>query len=259
MKKYYQYFGLVLIMVFSFYYTEKIASLVLNKNPLMQEINAKKASYEIKSTDAIIFGNYIIPGLNGLAVNSKESFYKMQDLNTFNSYYLVYKQVKPHISLENNKDKIITQGNSKLKKVSLILENENNLSSYLKGNNIKASLLTTFNNYQKDNYFEVINNDLDNFKELENSLNLNKENKSICVINSPNLSIWQKYHHYLVEPKLVLNNLNYAEIKNNLSNGSIILIKDNTKLNDLKMLIKEIKYKGLEIVYLSEIISEEYS
>ena len=36
MRKYYQYLGLALIMVFSFYYTEKIALIVLNKNPLMQ-------------------------------------------------------------------------------------------------------------------------------------------------------------------------------------------------------------------------------
>ena len=38
MKKYYGYFGLALIMVFSFYYTEQISTLVLNKNPLMMTI-----------------------------------------------------------------------------------------------------------------------------------------------------------------------------------------------------------------------------
>ena len=44
MRKYYQYFGLALIMIFSFYYTEKIALIVLNKNPLMQSIEEQKES-----------------------------------------------------------------------------------------------------------------------------------------------------------------------------------------------------------------------
>ena len=258
MKKYYQYFSLALIMVFSFYYTEKIANIVLNKNPLMQEINASKNKYEIQSVNATIDGNYIIPGLNGLEVNTKESFYKMQDINTFNSYYLVYKQVKPNISLQDNKDKIIRNGNPKLKKVSLILETENDISNYLKTNNIPASVLINLNNYTPNNYFELINNDYNNFKELENNLNLHKENTNICVINSKNLDMCIKYHHYLVESTFSLDSTNISEIKSNLSSGSIILIKNTAKLSDLKMLIKEINFKGLEIVNLSQIISEEY-
>ena len=47
-------------MVFSFYYTEEIATLVLNKNPLMIKINNEKNNYNIKSVNAIIDGNYII-------------------------------------------------------------------------------------------------------------------------------------------------------------------------------------------------------
>ena len=244
-------------MVFSFYYTEQIANIVLNKNPLMQEITKSKDDYEVKSVDAVIEGEYIIPGVNGLEVNAKDSFYKMQGAQVFNSYYLVFEQVKPKISLEDNKDKIITKGNSKLKKVSLILESENEVSTYLKNNNIKASILSDLNNYKKNNYFEVINNDSDSFRELENNLNLNKENKNICVLNNSNKKICQKYHNYLVEPKLVLNSSNYLEVKKNIEAGSIILIKDNAKLEDVKMLVKEIKYKNLKMVYLSEVIKEE--
>lgn len=68
MRKYYQYLGLALIMVFSFYYTEKIALIVLNKNPLMQEINQEKVNYEEAFVNASIEGDYIIPGINGLLV-----------------------------------------------------------------------------------------------------------------------------------------------------------------------------------------------
>ena len=259
MKKTLKYLGLAVIMVFSFYYTEQIALIVLNKNPLMQEIKDHQSDYEIKSVNATIEGEYIIPGLNGIEINLKDSFYKMHELNVFNKYFLVFNQVKPQISLEKNKDKIITNANSKLNKVSLILETQNYISTYLKENNLKASLLVTKNTYQKNNYFEVINNDLKNFKELENTLNLNKENKNICVLNQELKSICKKYQNYLVEPKLILNSSNYIDIKKELKSGSIILISSKANLTDVKMLIKEINYKGLQIVPLSEIIKEEKS
>ena len=40
-----------------------------------------------------------------------------------------------------------------------------------------------------------------------------------------------------------------------IENGAIIC--KNANLNDVNLLLKEINYKNLEIVYLSEIISEE--
>ena len=257
MKKTFEYLGLAVIMVFSFYYTEQIASLVLNKNPLMQEIKSQQDNYELKSVNATIDGEYIIPGLNGIAINLKDSFYKMHELNVFNKYFLVFNQVKPDISLEDNKDKIIKEANPLLNKVSLILETQNNISTYLQENNIKASMLVTKDTYQKNSYFEALNNDLTNFKDLENNLNLNKENKNICLLNPDLKTICQKYKNYLVEPKLILNSTNYIDIKKELKSGSIILITSKANLIDVKMLIKEINYKGLQIVPLSEIIKEE--
>jgi len=158
MKKYYQYFGLALIMVFSFYYTEQIASIVLNKNPLMQTINEEADNYNTKYVNAEINNEYITPGLNGLEVNVKESFYKMQTGDVFNKYYLVFNQIKPDVSLEEHKDKIIKNGNLKQKKISLILETHNQVSDFLEASHIKASMLTTIESYKKNTFFEVINN-----------------------------------------------------------------------------------------------------
>ena len=257
MRKYYQYLGLALIMVFSFYYTEKIALIVLNKNPLMQEINQEKVNYEEAFVNASIEGDYIIPGINGLLVNARESFYNMQELEVFNQYYLVYEQVKPEISLEDNKDKIINKGNAKLKQMSLILEDTSSISEYLEENQYKADLLVDYASYQKGSYFEVINNDVEGFETLENSLNLNKENKYLCLVNQQNRELCLKKKHYLIEPTLTLNSTNYIDVKNKLESGSIILIDGDAKLSDIKLLLKEIKFKNYQIVYLSELISEE--
>ncbi len=244
-------------MLFSFYYTEQIATLVLNKNPLMIKINKEKENYNIKSVNAIIEGDYIIPGLNGLEVNARDSFYRMQNIDAFNEYFLVFNQIKPQISLNNHKDKIIKQGNKTQKKVSFILEENKELENYFINNNIKANILVKLDTYQKNNFLESINNDLTNFKALENNLNLNKENKNICVLNYELKDICKKYRNYLVEPTLTLTNNNLIEIKKDLQNGSIILLKNTAKLSDLKILIKEINFKNLSIVPLSELISEE--
>lgn len=256
MKKYYGYFGLALIMAFSFYYTDKISNIVLNKNPLMVTIKENMNDYNIKSVNAEIINNNIIPGINGLIVNPKESFYEMQKFDVFNDYYLVYDQKKPQITLEDNKDKYIISGNPSIRQISLVLETENSISDYLKENNIKASLLATIDTYQKNDYFEIINNDIKGFKALENNLNLDNINKHICVINDKNLSLCLKQKNYLIKPSLILNNNNLLDIKKNLKNGSIIVISKSATLSDITLLLKEIKYKDLNPVYLSEIISE---
>lgn len=257
MKKYYEYFGLALIMIFSFYYTDQIASIVLNKNPLMQTISDEAINYNVKSVNAEINGDYIIPGINGLQVNIKESFYNMQETAIFNKYFLIYDEIKPDISLDNNKDKIITKGNKKNKQVSFVFEAENKLTNYFKSKNFPASLLVTIDTYSKNNFFEQINNETESFKTLENTLNLNKENKHICVINSYNKDICLKNKMFLVEPELELTNYNILDIKKNIESGSIILVDKYATLDDLIVLIKEINYKDLSIVPLSKIISEK--
>ena len=121
----------------------------------------------------------------------------------------------------------------------------------------KASLLVDLETYQKNSYFEQINNEVDGFDSLENNLNLNKENKNICVVHDKNFDICLKKKKYLVEPTLTLNGTNYIDVKNHLDSGSIILIDESATPSDVRLLLKEIKYKNYQLVYLSEIVSEE--
>ena len=166
MKKYFEYFGLALIMVFSFYYTDKIAAIVLNKNPLMITIKKEAENYNVASVNAIIEGDFITPGINGLVVNAKESFLSMQELDKFNNYFLVFDQKKPDVSIDNHKDKIIKRGNRKLKQVAFILEAENEVSTYFSTNNLKAAMLFKLDTYKRNSGFLVINNEVEGFKSL---------------------------------------------------------------------------------------------
>ena len=69
-KKYFKYLGLFGLCMLSFYYTEKVALYVKNKNPVMKtlkEIQETKYVNYINST--IIDDIYIIPGLNGKEID----------------------------------------------------------------------------------------------------------------------------------------------------------------------------------------------
>jgi len=257
MKKIFKFFGVCAIMLFSFYYTEKIALYAQSQSPLMQSIKEAKDNLSVSSINAEVADEYIIPGINGLKVNVEESFSNMKSFNAFNSYYLIFDQVKPDISLENNKNKIIRQGNRRKRSISLILEKNESIEDYLKLNNIKSNILINLENFDNKESFEIINNELHDFNALETLLNKAQLNSHICLVNQGNKNKCLEKDYYLVENNKELNSSNIAMIKSNIESGDIILIKSSTKLDDLKLLINQIQYQDLSIVYLSELITEE--
>ena len=256
MKKFFQILGLVSILVFSFYYTDKIALLVEQKNPVLQEIKEKKESLKVKSVNATIVDDSIIPGISGSVVNVEKSFQKMRSLNAYNEYYLVYDEVKPVISLSDNKDKIIVSGNKRKNQVSLIIASDSNLINYFSA--YKVNLLVNKDNYFKTNQFELINNE--NNKKLFNQVNtlLDKDNlnKKLCILNDYNKKLCLENDNYLVKPSLKLTHSSIIKVKNSLENGSIILIDKSAKKEDIAILLKQIKFQDLEIVYLSQLLKE---
>lgn len=247
-------------MVFSFYYTDKIALMVQNNNPIMQKINEVKETNDVDYVNAIIDDDKIIPGKNGLSINIEKSFSVMKSFGAFNSYYLVYDQKKPDVSLEDNKDKIIYSGNLTNKNISLIVEYNENTISYLENNKIKSDVLVNKDNYMNINYLELINNDFNNYNEVEIILNRSKLNNNLCLVSDKsNLEFCKKRNKYLIDSDLILTNDNLISVKNSIKNGSIIIVKSETSLDNLKIIIDQAKFKGLNFVYLSKLISEENS
>ena len=102
MKNLFKHIGISSILLFSFYYTEKMSNVVINNSGLVMEINENIDQYNITAVSAIIDGNYIIPGINGSNVNVLKSYNNMKSLEAFNETYLVYDKVIPDISLKNN-------------------------------------------------------------------------------------------------------------------------------------------------------------
>lgn len=254
MKKSLKYLSLVIIMVFSFYYTNKAALLAKNTNPIMKSINECKEDLSVSSINATILDDYIIPGINGLEVNVDKSFNKMRPYHIFNKYYLIYDQVKPKISLEDNKDKIIINGNKNKKEISIIIEDNKMQKEILNSKNIDYDILTTLNNYGNDK--ERINNESSKYKELDNTLDKDNINTKICLIDSNiNIEYCKKNSYYLVKAKKITKS-NYISMKSMISNGSIIWISNELSKDELEIIIKYIQSKDLHFVYLSKLIDE---
>jgi len=259
MKKFYKIIGLTSIMLFSFYYTEKIAIIMQNKSPIMQSINEVADDYTVSATNATIEGNYITPGIFGRMINKTKSFVNMKSFGIFNEYYLVFDKIKPDISINNNIDKIIKKGNKEKKSVAFLLENNQEIINYLIENNIDASILVTEEDYNKNNFLEQINNDKEKYNNVESLLNKNNQNKNLCYIKNLSIEFCKKQKKYLVEESFSLNSQNIVEAKNSIESGAIILIKETANLEEFKLLIKEINFKGLKIVKLSNLIDENES
>lgn len=258
LKKYGKYIIFSLLVLLSFYTTNKTANLARSKDPLLKEIQNASKERKLDFVNAVIQDDYIIPGMYGSVVDELKSLSKMKEDDVFNSIYLVNQSIKPDISLSDNLDKIIIKGNSKKMQVSFIIDinSSREIKDYLVKNNIKASILTTKEHYSKDNYFEQINNDFDNYKALDKLLKKNKQNTNICILdsNNTNLNFCKQKKKYLVKPDLFLDKTNIIEVKAALSSGSIIYLKDITYLD---CLVEYIKSKDLNIVFLSELIKEK--
>ena len=257
MKNLFKYIGISSVLLFGFYYTEKMSNIVINNSSLVGKINENIDIYNIKAVSAEIDGIYITPGLNGSNVNVIKSYNNMKMLDTFNSYYLVYDKVLPEISLENNKSKIIKNGNKSKKSVSIIVNNNIDVIEYSKEKNINITRLIDINTYDKNASYEQINNELNNYNNVEKLLNNNNMNKNICYVNSNILDVCLDKEKYLVEATVSLNNYNLGNIKDNIQSGYIIYINDNVSLSDYKILVRQIYYQDLDIVSLSKLITEE--
>ena len=255
MNKYLRAFGLVTILCFTFYYTEHIAKFMRSKDPIYETIEEFAKDYQINSVNAIINGDMIIPGLVGREVNLEKSFRNMKNNGYFNEADFVYEEIKPIISLEENKDKIIQQGNSEKHAVSFILENAIH-SDYFEQMKIFYAILTTKEN-KNFNYLygTKINIDKNNYEETEKYLKSKKENNNLCYVSNSE-ELCQQNGKLRIKETYVLNNSNFLKKYRFVESGDIIFLSKNLSLSHLQILMQQIYFKGYDILPINTLISE---
>lgn len=230
----------------------------------MMEISSIKDEYEVMPVNAIIEDNTIVPGLKGRKIDLDKSYDEMRVGGVFREDALVYKDIYPSNTLSNNKDKYIIKGNNNKNKVALLyILNSNEFEALINLDNITLFIshnYLTINNINRLKNKEIYtygNNGIytDKVLTIDNAIiERASKNKSIyCLAKEKNkdiLEICNKKNMYVVLPNIIGN---YMEIKNNLSNGSIILLNN---LNNIQVITKYINSKGYEIVALSELLEE---
>ena len=110
MQKVYQVIGVMLLGLFSFFYTDKVIGFIRDTDPIMKTIKKTSKTYEVSPQNAKIKGDKIVPGVSGKKVDYKSSFSKMKRYGTYNESLTVFEEVSPTISIDDYYDKYISMG-----------------------------------------------------------------------------------------------------------------------------------------------------
>jgi hypothetical protein len=283
MKKFFETVGLISLIAFTFFYTEKTVNVVRQMDDIMIEINKVAPNYYKDAINAKIIENTIIPGVNGRKVDSDKSYFSIKKYGSFNAGLLEYTSIYPKVSIRNTYNKYVMGANPIKKTVSLIFIVEENddilpIINILTKNNIKA-------NFFIDGLWLERNNDLliDTMRDGHDIGNLSynmdysnsaylwmdtiikkigNQKSSYCYVTSDIKNVLDTcsiYHNYTIKPSIITKANPALEIKNKLVSGSIISMPVNDVIKDeLQTIINIIKSRGLGIVKISEHISENY-
>lgn len=277
LKKIFETIGLFSLVCFSFFYTSEISLVIKDNDDIYKQIKNIKEQYNIKPIDAKIEGNTIIPGVSGSVIDVDKSYKKMKKFNEFNDNLLVYKSIKPNISVNNVYDKYIISGNKNKSNVSLIFivndnDNINNILAILDENEVKANFFIESNWFEKNNdlitdlssrehIIGTLNSSDDNIRWLNSIIKrVSNQNDTYCYNDTEDnnfLDICNNNKSYTIKPNLIVKNNPLIEVKNNLESGSIISFDVNSTLEkQLPLILDYIDFKGLDMVSIERLIEE---
>ena len=242
----------LLILIFSFFYTDKVSEFVKEKDPIMIKIKKEKKKYENKPINAIIKGNTIIPGYNGKTVNIIKSYEKMKKLSSYSDSLYVFDYIYPTISVSYQYDKLIIQGNSLKKNISILVKIKD------------SSFLEKLKNYPEisiiiDNSFSMDEKEL---SKIENNI-IVLEAKNIfkdadyCYSITSFKAYCKDFEKYSIYPTFISHDIYYNTYQN-LENGKIFAysILNEKDLEKVFFLLSEIKNLGYKVVSIDTLIQE---
>lgn len=280
-KKVIEVIFVILLVLFSFYYTEKAIILLESNDPIMKEIKDKGKSREEDAINAKVEGDYLIPGYNGLIIDLETSFNKMKGYGSYNEALLVFEEVEPTISIDDYYDKYISSGNGISTNIALVFTVDDssytdNLLDILKEMNAVGTFFIdgkfTDNNTSfvsqamgNGNEVEVLSYDK-TYDELLFKASIDKiktltsTTPKYCYATYDNeevLNLCSKLSMHTIIPTLRLDSNIYSDAKGNLRSGSIISIKlTEENVKELKVLINYIEQRGFTLVTLDTLLNE---
>lgn len=280
-KKVIQVISVTLLMLFSFFYTNKSIELIRENDPIMKQIKETNTKYKVDPVNATIIGNKIIPGKSGKEIDYQKTYAKMKKYGTYNETLTVLKEIEPAVSVDDYYDKYIVQGNTERKNVSLVFKTDtiSNLLSILNILNQKNIPATFFvdgllleNNTslfesmtQNNHELEILSYD-NKYDEIyfDSALNylssITKREGKYCYAEYDQkevIELCSKLKLHTIIPTVKTTTMPYKEIKDKLYNSAIISLPLSTITEEqLPAIIDYIKQKGYTFLSLEELLSE---
>lgn len=280
-KKVIQVISVTLLMLFSFFYTNKSIELIRENDPIMKQIKETNTKYKVDPVNATIIGNKIIPGKSGKEIDYQKTYAKMKKYGTYNETLTVLKEIEPAVSVDDYYDKYIVQGNTERKNVSLVFKTDtiSNLLSILNILNQKNIPATFFvdgllleNNTslfetmtQNNHELEILSYD-NKYDEIyfDSALNylssITKRKGKYCYAEYDQkevIELCSKLKLHTIIPTVKTTTMPYKEIKDKLYNSAIISLPLSTITEEqLPAIIDYIKQKGYTFLSLEALLSE---
>ncbi len=262
MRKLFEYIGLITLMCFSFFITEKTSMIAKNTDEIMLTIKDKYKDYETESVDAVINDDTIIPGSCAKKVNINRSYNKMRKVGIYDDKLYEYTYELPLVSLVKNYDKLIVSGNHSIPNVYFFLEINNANKSLLEKydfDNYNFILTDKFyhdnrtlvNKMIKHGSIVISSTNFKSYKALAKEYR-NKTNNSLYCYNDVGdndfLNSCSANNSGSIGKMIEIDQNYFLNIKKRLKNGQFIKLTLKEELIDSLPLIEEyIESKGLKI------------
>lgn len=271
MSKIFKHIGLIALMCFSFYLTDKTELVIKNNDDIMKKINEESKKYEQISIDAKIVEDTITPGTCSKIVNKEKSYYEMSKIGKYNTSLYEFEYKHPKISTLNNKKKYIIGGNNQLNNIYIFIKlTEENYEKIInrKYKNYNFYVTSEFFMNKKQYIERIVRNDNSILITNANFISLKKVSKEYQNITNKSIFCYlnNKDNAFLSNCSLIKSNSIYVQekyyenyllkIKKNLKNGLFVSVNFSTFDKEKEVFEKYIKSKGYNLSNVDKSINE---
>lgn len=274
LKKIFKISAVLLLVGFSFFYTEKVTLIARNSDPIMRAIKKEENNKKVSNVNPVINKDEYIMGINGCEIDVDKSYSKMRSVGEFKEELIVMKETSNDKDLT---DKYVIGGNNKEKKVSLIFivnkDIDSKLTDYINDKNIKVNyfidgkyleenmITVKFLSENSNIYYLGENEEYsdENMLYHNNLISMNGSNEpKYCFTSDKDnntLKLCNDYDMVTIKSDIIKDNI-YKRIKDKLNNGVIFAI-DSDNIDEIKVSINYILSKGYNIISLEDLLSEK--
>lgn len=281
MKKFFQAFGMIVFICFSFFYTSKASHLIRESDTLMIAIKEVSNQYSISPIEPMIEGNKMIPGYVGQTLNISKSYQEMKRYGSFYEPLLQLEPAYPQKRALKTYDKFVISGNPKKKMVSLIFllddhDNPDTILNILKTKNVKGNFFLDGSYMESHNEMVSI---LAEGGHVLGNLSYNQDYSSsaftwmdtiikkvahqkqgYCYAETESTTVTdycRLQKNITIMPQMIVKENPYYAVKNHLTAGSLISFKlTKTLEQELPVILEYIESRGYSITTLTEHLQE---